>query len=541
MASGARDLTFRFLSQTDQFDLAKPAEQLDDVATSADDAARKVDELGQSSRELDKLGASADDAGRKLDDLGRTDTRKLDDLADKPTRQLDELGDEAKSAAKRVDSAMDAIAKSSKRAERAVDDVGDGFGDLKDEAGQSGREAAASFSGEFGDVGDFIQETIANGFSGMGKVGAAAGIAAAVGIGILTNGIAAAREKVAQLSSSLADLKLDNLDTTAQRVRTILDQLRDDGDLDRFASAARTAGIDFGEYVLALAEGGPRAQEMKDRLEELSGAVGGLATIAGEGAAAHDLINRLGDQAVATEAATATADALAQAQKRLTAEQGISAESLDAYNDAIDGFVDSAGVYSQLLADKQTAEQESAQATADATKSQTDSWEDYAKDVSVSVDDYLDELDRQVSAQEDWAENLKKLAKRGVDDGVLQELARMGPEGAPLVAKLTSASGAELDRLVALYGRKGRASADEIAQGIREGAGKAGHAVDAVRIEMQRRANLGVGIPISYESPSAGEAYAVRERARRLLAQPINIPVRYQDVGNYRGPARSYP
>jgi hypothetical protein len=76
-------------------------------------------------------------------------------------------------------------------ARRHGDDAGDnfkrgakrGFDDLKSEAGQSGREAAASFSGEATDILDFAQETLANGLGPLGIAGGAIlGSLAAVGL-----------------------------------------------------------------------------------------------------------------------------------------------------------------------------------------------------------------------------------------------------------------------------------------------------------------------------------------------------------------------
>ena len=64
-----------------------------------------------------------------------------------------------------------------------------------------------------------------------------------------------------------------------------------------------------------------------------------------------------------------------------------------------------------------------------------------------SIDHWLDRLEEMVTAQAKWADNMTALAARGVSEGVLAELDRMGVEGAPLVAKLVNASDEELGRL----------------------------------------------------------------------------------------------
>lgn len=113
--------------------------------------------------------------------------------------------------------------------------------------------------------------------------------------------------------------------------------------------------------------------------------------------------------------------------------------------ESLGGFLDELGIYQGLLEEKKAADQEAAQATAQATKDQSDSWEDYVHDVDVSLDEYMARLEEQVKAQQDWQLNMLILAGK-VSEGTLAELARMGPEGAPLVADLVNASDEELKR-----------------------------------------------------------------------------------------------
>lgn len=64
-----------------------------------------------------------------------------------------------------------------------------------------------------------------------------------------------------------------------------------------------------------------------------------------------------------------------------------------------------------------------------------------------SVDAWLAKLEEQQAAMSAWADNMGILAQRGVTGGVLLELAKLGPEGAPMIAQLVNASDAELARL----------------------------------------------------------------------------------------------
>lgn len=64
-----------------------------------------------------------------------------------------------------------------------------------------------------------------------------------------------------------------------------------------------------------------------------------------------------------------------------------------------------------------------------------------------SVDAWLAKLEEQQLAMSTWADNMAILAQRGVTEGVLLELAKLGPEGAPMIAQLVNASDTELARL----------------------------------------------------------------------------------------------
>lgn len=113
--------------------------------------------------------------------------------------------------------------------------------------------------------------------------------------------------------------------------------------------------------------------------------------------------------------------------------------------ESLGAFIDPLGAYVGLLEEKRAAEEATARSTAEATGSAEDSWEDYVREVDVSLDEYMARLEEQITAQSNWQVNMLMLAGR-VSQGTIDELARMGPEGAALVADLVNASDAELSR-----------------------------------------------------------------------------------------------
>lgn len=530
MANGGRDLTFNFLSKMDRFDLTKPAAGFEKLADSAGDAGDQLEQLDRADPGLDKIERDAKDAGDALDHAA-DDARRTGDA-------LDQIGTDAKAAAAKYDDAADAIARASKRAGDAADDGADrakqGLDEFKGEAGSTGREAAASFSGGFDDITDALQETAANAFAGFGPAGAAAGIAAAAGLGFVMAKIEETKARVKALREAFVDAASDGADTLAERVEAVMDQLVENDQLSQFAELTRKAGISWGDFTKALA-GDPaaiaRVTSEIDAWETANRSWFDTAT--GVNSGMDNLRDALGETKEAQTGATEQTRLHAEALQGMQAAEEAAAQ-LEALTDALDGFTEPATTYTDLLAAKNEKERETAQATADATKSQSDSWEDYVKAADVSVNEYLTTLEKQVAAQEQWATNLETLARKGVEQGVIEQLARLGPEGAPLVAKLTTASDAELQRLVALYGRAGAAGVAGLATNINAGKPAAVAAGTNVWQGVRDAAGNPITIPTKVGTPPTGGPFgifgiisAVQAAAR---ANPVVVPVMLSKV-----------
>jgi TP901 family phage tail tape measure protein len=124
-------------------------------------------------------------------------------------------------------------------------------------------------------------------------------------------------------------------------------------------------------------------------------------------------------------------------------------------------FVDIGDAY-QTVIDKNT---EIATSTADATKSSKDSWKDYYDGVSVSFDDFLKQLEKQVKAQTDWESNIKALVGR-VSDSTIDYLIQLGPKAAPLIAQMVKASDGELGKMEKLFKQHGKAAVDNFTASV---------------------------------------------------------------------------
>jgi TP901 family phage tail tape measure protein len=147
-------------------------------------------------------------------------------------------------------------------------------------------------------------------------------------------------------------------------------------------------------------------------------------------------------------------DALADLGTRfgLTGDDAAKAaeDMLKAWEDAGGEFVGALGAYTTALESKEESERTAAEKTAESTEDATDSWEDFVGDVTLTVDEYIAELERMVQNQEDWRDNLIRLAGRA-SDGLLDHLVQLGPEGADLVALFASMTDAELEKAEGLW------------------------------------------------------------------------------------------
>jgi uncharacterized membrane protein len=126
-------------------------------------------------------------------------TFKISGDASGAVRDVKQLGEAAEDAGKDLDKMGD-------RGKKASKDIGSGLREVSDEARQSGKEAAASFSDPFTDLPDFLQETVAQGLGGFGPIGLAAGLAGAAGIGLVTAELQRQQEEANKLKERFSEM-----------------------------------------------------------------------------------------------------------------------------------------------------------------------------------------------------------------------------------------------------------------------------------------------------------------------------------------------
>lgn len=148
---------------------------------------------------------------------------------------------------------------------------------------------------------------------------------------------------------------------------------------------------------------------------------------------------------------------------------------IDDLSRALNGFVTPLETYQDMV-------QNAAETTAKSTKSSKDNWRDYAASAKVSLTEFTQALQKQVSDLHAWEDNLVTIAER-TNAGFALQLAELGPEAAGLVAQMADATDSELAELQHLFGERAEASGadyvNRLANRLGDAAGAADEAVAA--------------------------------------------------------------
>ncbi len=102
----------------------------------------------------------------------------------------------------------------------------------------------------------------------------------------------------------------------------------------------------------------------------------------------------------------------------------------------------------------------------------TNAFEQIKQNETVSIDKMIENLDKNAEATSNWATNIKELAKRGVGDGMIAELEKMGPEGAKQAEELVKQSDEKLQELKNTYQKSAEAATTSMSTIIGEGGPK---------------------------------------------------------------------
>lgn len=89
----------------------------------------------------------------------------------------------------------------------------------------------------------------------------------------------------------------------------------------------------------------------------------------------------------------------------------------------------------------------------DSVKGQISIFDEYEKAQEESKDNILKNMEEQIAGMESWADDITALAERGIDLGLLQTLAEMGPQGQGYIQAFLKMSDEELGKASELYAK----------------------------------------------------------------------------------------
>ncbi|MDN4639702.1 phage tail tape measure protein [Agreia sp. PsM10] len=171
-----------------------------------------------------------------------------------------------------------------------------------------------------------------------------------------------------------------------------------------------------------------------------------------------------------TDGTTALADSTqAQAQASEEASEAL-AKWIEATSDADAAFVDLGSIMDNVREKNKAAAEGLADAWNEANPDEpAQEWGDFYDGMSVSIEDYMADLQRQVDAQTNWEANMIALSGR-VSTGMIDELRDLGPEGADQVALLNTMTDEQLAVVEANFGQRAAGATGQFASTLNNAA-----------------------------------------------------------------------
>jgi hypothetical protein len=440
--------------------------------------------------------------------------------------------------------------------------------DFKEESNSTAREAAASIGG-VEDALSAVQEVAANALAGFGPAGAAAGLAAATGIGLLFSGLQAsadkaneAKDKVIGLAATISEAggNMAKVDF-AGMMRAWSDEIANNKswweiwqkdnttNLEVVKQKADEAGLSFHDMYLAMQGDDPQAvskvlDEINRRLDENTAARdrATLATLGNVQETAYNVTaidlerkslldnkDALIAKAGQTEEAIARAALMAEGAGKTAEAEKLAAEAVTARADAYKSAMESIGGASDDIEDANTratkAEEERAKAEEARLQKSGDKWQDYAAKVLGSIDDVIAAQEKDLQAQLDFQANTEEVfasvGQAGVDWANAQ-----GENAERAMQLLADAPLAKQSEVAANFAAAGAAATAGYAGGIE----RKGPVVDRAAREVWTGARnifrQGVNIPVGVRGPSTADMRMTQQAVQSwFLFHPVKVKV----------------
>lgn len=230
-------------------------------------------------------------AGFKIQFLTDTDgvrrgTKDIEKALEDVSDSLDDVTNDAEGAADRMEKSFRDLAQDTKKQARAMGDdikgsydkaavdVGEATTQMSEDGFSNAKEVAASFDGSAESIVDGFQGAAAEMFSGFGPAGAAAGLAAAAGIGLVTAELEKQKERASEAAAAAWDLAQQMVDAGQYavseefRVNLAREWLGDEDERKRAKQYIEDLGISTEEFAYGLFDVGGKREELEQRIRD---------------------------------------------------------------------------------------------------------------------------------------------------------------------------------------------------------------------------------------------------------------------------------
>jgi hypothetical protein len=204
----------------------------------------------------------------------------LEDVAD----SLDDVAKDGENATEDLEKSFKDLARDTKKEARdmgrdvskSYDKMADGAGEatdqMKEDSFSNAKEVAASFDGSAESIVDGFQGAAAEMFSGFGPAGAAAGLAAAAGLGLITAEMTRQKEEAAAAAEATWTMAQEMVEagiymvTENQKIEAFEALVGDQEQRDKFKTQLDTLGITWTDFVAAQVGLGEKREEVETRI-----------------------------------------------------------------------------------------------------------------------------------------------------------------------------------------------------------------------------------------------------------------------------------
>lgn len=210
------------------------------------------------------------------------------------------------------------------------------------------------------------------------------------------------------------------------------------------------------DYYTALSDVSEAEAELKERQKEQTEALGELNEkcneVNDEYQSAYEYMQKNTEEAErntqATDDNTAAKQANADAE---TEKQEASKASIEQAGEELAAYQGLSAAQQQLTTDITNSVLTMQESVQSALSSQMNIFEAFDGGVEISTQQLLSNMQSQVDGVTQWEQNLSTLANKGINEGILQKLAEMGPQGSGYVAAFASMTDEELAKANELW------------------------------------------------------------------------------------------